>query len=252
MKNNPLQKLIRIIHDNPDYGIDNARIKYLLHKRISKTHLHEYLGKTVEDLFRPREIAAQSYKHELGFDKIVLFSRPFGNITRVKLHIWWPDKTFDDTDIHDHCYDFRSKVLMGELKQELFTIRQGAKRRRKRNEYELYEYQYNTTTNTAEQQYINNVQLKKAKDKHYPEGKTYKMISDEIHCVLPGDDVSITLLLQGKHTKNKAIVLRPLDYENKFAACYSQQIFKFNEVEGLFKKIIQRTHPLTVANTPAG
>ncbi|MBX2820315.1 MAG: hypothetical protein KTR29_11560 [Rhodothermaceae bacterium] len=248
MKNNPLYKLIQLIKDNPAFSIDHPKVKYQLHKRITKRHLNEYLDRVVHDLFWPREIAKNSYKHELGFDKLVLFSRPTGNITRVKLHIWWPGKPFADIDIHDHRYDFRSKVLLGELRHELFIIRDDVKKKRKANEYELYEYQYNSKTNSAEQHYKHTVQLKKARCKRCPEGRTYKMACDKIHCVLPGEDVSITLLLQGKSQKEKAIVLRPPDCENKHEGCYSQDLFNFNEVDGLFRKIIERTQDRTNNN----
>lgn len=67
----------------------------------------------------------QSVQHPNGFDcydfvtcSAAEFGQPSG---RLRLHVWWPDETSGDaSDIHNHSWDFDSRVLLGRLRFETF------------------------------------------------------------------------------------------------------------------------------------
>jgi hypothetical protein len=59
-------------------------------------------------------LAAASYAHPNGFDKLVLRTAPTGH--KLVLHAWWPRPTPADADaghIHDHRWSFATAVLAG-------------------------------------------------------------------------------------------------------------------------------------------
>jgi hypothetical protein len=59
-----------------------------------------------------RQVAAQSYWHENGFLKIVLQRNDDGPALRLHL---WSGSNSDRGNIHNHCWDFESHVLLGSL-----------------------------------------------------------------------------------------------------------------------------------------
>ena len=83
-------------------------------------------GTTLRDLVAPilandelvRDVARLSYKHNLGFDKIILLRDEFDAM--IKLDVWWPDHRVND-NIHSHRWDFSSIVLAGRLNLKHFS-----------------------------------------------------------------------------------------------------------------------------------
>lgn len=89
---------------------------------LKKTSEPNRLTKCFEELAGNREylewIAARSYRHSNGFDKIVLGESPSG--AKVRLHMWWKDSG-TRSDVHDHYWDFSSVILYGTLTSELYA-----------------------------------------------------------------------------------------------------------------------------------
>jgi hypothetical protein len=64
-------------------------------------------------------LAARSYRHVLGFDKIILASaRPHG---QLRLHVWWPEEARRREHVHNHRFAFSSVVLAGRLRTSLYA-----------------------------------------------------------------------------------------------------------------------------------
>ncbi|MCD8523143.1 MAG: hypothetical protein LRY66_10920 [Saccharospirillaceae bacterium] len=80
-----------------------------------------------------RVAAEKSYRHQLGFMKIVLMSDSQGNSLRV--HFW--DDLLDDIldDIHSHCADFRSRVLFGGFTESTYEMISG-------DDYNVFHYHF--------------------------------------------------------------------------------------------------------------
>ena len=59
-------------------------------------------------------VAEQSYVHDNGFAKLILSPEATGNL-RVRLHSWSPTRDRDEQNVHSHCFNLVSHVLLGEL-----------------------------------------------------------------------------------------------------------------------------------------
>ena len=60
-----------------------------------------------------------SYRHVLGFDKVVLLSTP--PLGRLRMHIWWPDSTYTPMEHpHNHRYCSHSVVVAGKLRTNMY------------------------------------------------------------------------------------------------------------------------------------
>src|ERR1700733_1197721 len=66
------------------------------------------------------EVCALSYQHPNGFIKLVLINRiPYW---ALRLHVWRDPISANENDIHDHCGYLVSKVLDGELVNEIYRV----------------------------------------------------------------------------------------------------------------------------------
>lgn len=77
-------------------------------------------------------VARSSHRHQLGFFKYVLLADSSGRCLRM--HYWGraPDVL---EDIHSHCANFRSRIVLGELTENLFEVTPGA-------EYSRFRYHF--------------------------------------------------------------------------------------------------------------
>ncbi len=83
-----------------------------------------------------REVSGHSYRHPNGFNKIVLASTATG--VKLRLHVWQllGDELQVDPHIHNHRWNFASRVLVGELRWEEFSVA-----KEHGDEYFSYEYE---------------------------------------------------------------------------------------------------------------
>lgn len=87
---------------------------------FDKTGLFEELRRLVrhENKEELATIAARSYAHRNGFDKIVLDVQPTG---MLRLHIWWPSRILpSDEHIHNHSANYVSVVLCGAIEERRY------------------------------------------------------------------------------------------------------------------------------------
>ncbi len=75
-------------------------------------------------LHRPSltESAKLSYRHQLGFIKIVLASANTGSCIRMHL---WDRKVVADEDIHSHCTSFTSRIVLGGFVEKTYELTEG-------------------------------------------------------------------------------------------------------------------------------
>jgi hypothetical protein len=76
-------------------------------------------------------VAARSYSHSLGFQKVTLLEPrillPDGTSTvyQVRLHLWSPDSTSGVPLVeskHEHSFDFVSRLLVGEMENQCYRV----------------------------------------------------------------------------------------------------------------------------------
>ncbi len=67
-------------------------------------------------------VAAKSYAHRNGFDKLVLIASSKPEF-RLRLHIWWPNSDeIGDMHIHNHKWDFRSRIIEGSYRHKEYVV----------------------------------------------------------------------------------------------------------------------------------
>lgn len=78
-------------------------------------------------------VARSSHRHQLGFLKYVLLADSSGRCLRM--HYW--DRVPNTLeDIHSHCTSFRSRIVLGELTENLFLMTPGAEHPRFRYHFD--------------------------------------------------------------------------------------------------------------------
>jgi hypothetical protein len=82
--------------------------------------VQEMLRSVLSDDSALAEIALRSYTHINGFDKFVLIvSKNY----KLRLHIWWPEHAVKHMEhVHDHPWDFSSRILLGSLRFQTISI----------------------------------------------------------------------------------------------------------------------------------
>lgn len=149
-------------------------------------------------------VASRSYAHDNGFTKIVLVSgRESGNALRM--HVW-PGGSADEGNIHNHCWDFRSVVLSGQLEFEEFSVdRDGP--------VSAVHYAYAPSTDFEyELRPFGTTGLRSTTRGSRRVGELYDMSAETLHrtwgCAAT---TTVTLLAQGKHRRRHAdvFVTRP-------------------------------------------
>lgn len=93
----------------------------------------QLIGEVREDSEAVATIAARSYTHSLGFKKITLLE-PTINLAdggkswyQVRLHLWTGNEKNAVPMVeakHEHSFDFISRVLVGEMENQCYTVRQ--------------------------------------------------------------------------------------------------------------------------------
>jgi hypothetical protein len=136
------------------------------------------------------EVAAQSYVHNNGFDKIVLLNR---ESWALRLHIWWPDQSPVDVEhVHDHAWDFISTIVTGSYQMELY---------RAGGDDEWFEYRYEFPEGRPELhglRLVGRTRLTRVLSIHVPTGGSYAIHGGQLHRVAAvSGALTSSLVLQG-------------------------------------------------------
>jgi hypothetical protein len=87
--------------------------------------LIEFLESIYSDDNALANVAAKSYAHRNGFDKLVLIASSDPEF-RLRLHIWWPNSDeVGDMHIHNHKWDFRSRIIEGSYRHQTYAVDAG-------------------------------------------------------------------------------------------------------------------------------
>ena len=154
-----------LIHNTP-----SNRESLLLN--LQKHVLIKLLENILENKKDIDKISKQSYKHNNGFDKILLLdNRPYYSI---RLHLWNKDK--NNSNIHNHEWDLSGIVLYGSYNWKLYSIVP--------NSYEnLYQYTCNYNNNYSGHKFLNEkvVNVKKYLDITISKNSIYSIDGDIYH-----------------------------------------------------------------------
>lgn len=190
---------------------DDLEIIRLLGQR---QHIYSLLKMLLDDTEFMQQIAAHSYFHRNGFDKIVLLSSQNPQY-KLRMHIWWPrtDEPLIE-DVHNHRWDFSSQILLGSYRnQEFLCTGHGQS---------FYEYKYLSPEGKDHysMQHIGPATLECVFDAQLTAGDYYHLRHPVLHRIV-GDrkHLTVTLILQGPVKKT---------YTNVFSA---HQVQSANHIE---------------------
>ena len=148
---------------------------------------------TIEDL---KKKCTMIHYFGLGFIQVKL-----GPTHRVHFYTDLLPPIVDKEDVHNHRYDFTSKILHGNFHQELFKIVEG-------NTYTLHNESckegYEETTS---EQIVCGIE--KIDDRWFYKGETYSISHETFHRVEATD--AITMLTRSEYKKELAQVTRPIN-----------------------------------------
>ncbi|MFC4112272.1 hypothetical protein [Nonomuraea zeae] len=148
------------------------------------------------------QIAPDSYRHPLGFDKYVLWCRhPAG---RLRLHVWWPEDERGREHVHNHRFAFSSAVVAGQVRSTLFAA---SGRGRPHTRY------IDSTPLQAEGWLLereDTVTVATSATLEVAAGTAYSQAASTFHHVRVGAGLTVTMFLEGAVTRSYSeVLLRP-------------------------------------------
>jgi len=130
-------------------------------------------------------IAQQSYRHQNGFFKLPLMTKKG---EKFRLHVYRIGAKADE-NIHNHRWDFESKVLCGSLPMHLYDIVEG-------NSHRLHTYRRKGRLYTIE--YLRRIGLIESSLINIRAGKKYLMQNHIYHKIATVKELTITYMITRK------------------------------------------------------
>lgn len=140
------------------------------------------------------EVAGSSYRHVLGFTKLVLLSEY--PAWQLRLH-YWDSPSLTTEDFHDHRFDFSSCVVHGSITNDLYRETDDPAASIVRPElFDAAPLQSRAWRPLLRR---DRVRLIRVRTTTYGPGAAYSMRSVDIHTSRLNEPRTVTLLLEGRH-----------------------------------------------------
>ncbi|AKF49049.1 hypothetical protein PsyrH_00985 [Pseudomonas syringae pv. syringae HS191] len=163
----------------------------------SNSALIRYLDHLLGDPALMLAAAKRSHRHQLGFVKIVLAAEAAGPCLR--LH-FWDEESEAKEDIHSHCADFTSRVILGHLSENSYELTKGT-------EYACFRYRFDTANRCSSATAVGHTGAKVVTRRIMTAGDLYLKKSNELHNV--GNAAKGTLTVSAWTARNsEALVLK--------------------------------------------
>lgn len=149
-------------------------------------------------------IAARSYSHANGFEKVVL-AVGHCEAYKLRLHYWrgGSSQALDDSDIHSHRWDFASWVAAGSITSTRYVPDATGR------EMAVYQYEPTALTGSFPLVKVGHGTFVRGASNKYSEGDMYTQCSTHLHRAIPHtSDATVTLVLQGPPLHERTTVLR--------------------------------------------
>lgn len=144
------------------------------------------------------EAAGLSHRHQLGFFKYVLMTDQSGRCLRV--HFWDSSANAFQEDIHSHCAHFRSRIVFGQLSENIFELAPGTS-------YTRFHYRFDQSLghSVAELDGLTGIALRETRV--FNAGNTYEKNSTGLHNVSKVEPGTLTVSAW-EPRQDEAIVLK--------------------------------------------
>lgn len=182
-------------------GLSYAELLRLGHRPTLK----KLLSSIRDDRDTCASIAQRSYAHANGFDKIVLCSDP--GRWHLRLHIWWPEDTPIQQDVHNHAWNYASLVAAGRLTHTFYAVDTSVAGTHALIEYTPYFSDINPTA-TPLYRVLGSCSLREKMEVCTPRGTAYWLDHREMHRIGPDPGVmSCSLILQGPFKQRHSLIV---------------------------------------------
>lgn len=162
------------------------------------TEIEQAIQATLSNPSSIDAIAQQSYRHQNGFDKIPLKTK---NGEKFRLHVYRVGAEADE-NIHNHRWDFESKVLCGSLPMHLYEIVEG-------NSHRLHTYLRKGRLYIIE--YLRKIGLIESQLINIRAGKKYFMKNHLYHKIAAVKELTITYMTTRKTDQNTCHLINVMD-----------------------------------------
>ncbi|TWB86773.1 hypothetical protein FBZ93_12813 [Bradyrhizobium macuxiense] len=108
-----IELVSRWLETNAEFSTQE-HLEACLLKIVEQWPLDGVLGACLANAELLASVAARSYRHANGFDRIELITSVAGRYS-LRLHAWWGQDTAAHENIHSHPWCFASSVLAGKL-----------------------------------------------------------------------------------------------------------------------------------------
>ncbi|MBW4704333.1 hypothetical protein [Micromonospora sp. RL09-050-HVF-A] len=184
--------------------------------------LSALLTELLDDDSRADAVAARSHPHALGFDKFILAT--FGEFGQLRMHVWWPGRPRMREHVHDHRFDFSSVVVAGRLDCRYYhPARSGAV---------LTRYRESSRDGESAWRFdlVDVVSVRETLAVQLTPGSSYSMPYDLLHRVEAASTTTVTLMLQGRLSRDWSSVL--VDTTETVPARVGRRTFDTEEMRG--------------------
>src|SRR5690242_4658564 len=85
---------------------------------VTRDSLSDYLSELTNSDDGFENSVPFRYRHQLGFEKYILYEGTGKFERRVRMHVW--KATGVESNIHDHAYSFASIIVVGKLRNNIY------------------------------------------------------------------------------------------------------------------------------------
>lgn len=201
-----IQSALSSMHGDPRKKME------LIGSKILQPFANEKLGTLIESILADplllNELAQQSYRHQLGFAKLVLHDS--SKLFRVRLHAYFPGSYAAEV-VHNHRAWFASAIAAGSLHTRSYVE---AVRHAGAIEFAEFNYAKSGHSPGASIDYVGRTLLVPQHERKLKAGEHYVSHPDVLHQVMgiSGDLMTITLLCVTEPARNwNRLLLMPGD-----------------------------------------
>lgn len=144
------------------------------------------------------QAASLSYRHQLGFEKYVLVTQPSGACLRMH---YWSGVSIAEEDIHSHCADFRSLLLLGQLTEQKFSMIAG-------DTHSAFRYRFDAVRGESEISVDGVTAIQESQARTLMAGDSYTNSAESLHRVSAVKPGTVTVSSWGPRLHD-AVVLKP-------------------------------------------
>jgi hypothetical protein len=190
------------------YAVSQGEAEALLASLGTREDFIRLIRAIINDPHWLHLIAENSYRHALGFDKLIV--APLLPTGQLRLHVWWPGDPRTREHIHNHRFAFSSIVVSGRLRNHVFEttrIPEGAKPyRRFVEDAQLRDHRWQFTASGTDL-------VRPVLVGSFPVSTSYSMFPEVLHRIDALDPLTVTLFIERATTRSGSSVYVEPDSE---------------------------------------